>query len=222
MCGRYSQSKRIEQLEEHYHRQLEPGFRTKYEDGDYNVAPSRQCPVVLSDNIRMMRWGLVPHWAKSLNVGYSLINAMGETLLEKPTFKNLIKSNRCLVPATGYYEWLDSEGGKIPYYYYLPDREVFSFAGLWTTKIDAEGQPLESFTIITTKPNALTEKVHNRMPAILSVEEESIWIDSKTTDPNQVLKLIKPYPAEKMSAYKVSKLVGSVTNNSEQLIQRIE
>ena len=214
MCGRFSQIKSQQELEKYFGRQMQARFRGP----NYNVAPTQSVPVVTAEGIEEMRWGLVPQWAKSLNVGYSMINAVSETLTEKITYRKPLKYQRCLVPASGFYEWMGTPAGKIPYYFRLKGREIFGFAGLWVSRRDSEGVELKSFTIITTRPNAVVEPVHNRMPVILRREDESVWLDPAVTDEVDLLSLCQPYEADDMSKYPVGKDVGNVRNNGPDLI----
>jgi len=214
MCGRFSQIKSQQDLEKYFGRQMKARFRGP----NYNVAPTQYVPVVTAEGMEEMRWGLVPQWAKSLNVGYSMINAVGETLTEKVTYKRPLKYQRCVVPASGFYEWMGTPAGKIPYYFHLRGREIFGFAGLWVSRKDSEGVVMKSFTIITSKPNSVVEPIHNRMPVILRQEDEAVWLDPEVTDEVDLLSLCQPYDAADMTKYPVGKAVGNVRNNGPDLI----
>ena len=218
MCGRYSIIKAEQELAYYYGEGNWPSYRGP----SYNVAPSQNVPVMTADGPQIMRFGLVPRWAKSMSVGYTMINAVSETIFEKATYKKPIISKRCLVPASGYYEWkkLGSKETQ-PYYFYLPDRELFSFGGIYTERFDSEGQVMRSFAIITTKPNELGEEVHDRMPLILSKEEEALWLDPDLIDQERIMGLMDTYPASEMATYPVSKDVGSVKNNEHRLIEKL-
>lgn len=167
-----------------------------------------------------MRWGLIPFWAKDPKIGYKMINARAETVNEKPSFKHSLKNKRCIVPASGFYEWLKSEKQKIPFYIKPKDQEYFSFAGLYDVWKDAEGKEIKSYTIITTTPNIKMAKIHDRMPVILKVADEDKWLD-QNTDIDELLKLLKPYPDSEMEIYSVSDLVNSPRNDNKDLIKPI-
>lgn len=218
MCGRFVQLSEPKELEQHYGKRLVP----KYRGPNYNVAPSQSIPVVTGNGIIDMRFGLVPQWAKSLATGYTMINAKAETLLEKPTYKGLLRHSRCLVPASGFYEWKKLSTGKQPYYFSLKHQDLFSFAGLYTSRKDSEGHELFSFTIITTEPNRLVREVHDRMPVILTADEEKLWLETPDEDAESLLALLDAYPASAMQSYRVAQDVGSVTNNSVELIKPID
>ncbi|QQR51994.1 SOS response-associated peptidase [bacterium] len=219
MCGRFSLIKAQQDLEHYYHHEL---AGEGYRGPNYNVAPTQYAPVVTSDGLEMMKWGLIPQWAKDEKIAYSMINAVGETVFEKPTYKKPIITQRCLVPATGFYEWLKLGTDKIPQYFTIKDRELFSFAGLFITRKDVEGRELKTFTILTTTPNELVAKVHDRMPVILSHDEEKEWIDPDRIEPERISPLIDPYPANEMNMYAVDRRVGNIKNNSPELILPVQ
>lgn len=193
----------------------------------YNAAPSQELPVVVEDDngdrvIRLMRWGLVPRWRKpGQGSTVAPINARAETLLDKPLFRPLVTRKRCLVPGSGFYEWQRSGGRKRPYYIHLRDEPVFAFAGLYDELPDAEDGDGASFTIITTPPNALVAPLHDRMPAILPVDDEDDWLDRALTDPHAAQALLAPFPADRMVADPVSPAVNNVRNNGPELIEAI-
>lgn len=218
MCGRFTQIASSEDLI-HY---FKKDFEYKFRGPNYNVAPTQNVAIVTPDAIIQARFGLVPVWAKDMNTGYTMINAKAETILEKPTYKGLFRHTRCLVPATGFYEWLGDKGEKRPFFFTVKRRPLFSFAGLYSVRKDAEGRDFASFTIITTTPNALVGKVHDRMPVILNKEDEEAWLNTPAEDAEALLQLLTAYPAPKMSAAEVSTLVNRVSaENSEELIKPI-
>jgi putative SOS response-associated peptidase YedK len=190
----------------------------------YNVAPQSLQPVVRLDGetgereLALMRWGLIPFWSKNSKIAFSTINAKAETIKTSSAFREPIKRRRCLVPADWFYEWkkIDAKN-KQPYAIALQDDSLFAFAGLWDRWNDrATGQTFETYTIITTDPNALVEPIHNRMPVILSPRDYSRWLEPG--DPSQLpIDLLRPYPAEEMTAWKVSTAVGNVRNNGPEL-----
>jgi putative SOS response-associated peptidase YedK len=187
----------------------------------YNVAPTQPMPVVVRNSpnrLVEMQWGLIPSWSKEPQVKFSTINARAETLTTSPVFRGPFKSRRCLVPASGFYEWRKTSDGKQPFYIRLHDGELFAFAGLYDVWHDAEGNELYSYTIITTKPNDVVATIHNRMPVILQRDDEDAWL-SKDADPAQLRQLLAPYPADAMEAYMVSRAVNNPANESAGLMQ---
>lgn len=192
---------------------------------NYNVAPMHNVPAVIASDegkrLGELRWGLVPFWAKDDKIGSKMINARAETVSEKPAFKRLLKSKRCIIPADGFYEWKKDGTSKQPYRILMSDGSLFSFAGLYDTWEDPEGKKLSTCTIITTTPNSLMEDIHDRMPVILRPEDEADWLGRDNDDVESLLKLLKPYDAAKMRAYKVPSAVGNVRNNSKELLEDI-
>jgi len=162
----------------------------------------------------------VPHWAKDPSIGAKLSNARGETVAEKPSFRDAFKRRRCLVPADGFYEWKSDEGRKTktPYFIPMKDHEVFAFAGLWDSWSDPNGSLIRSCTIITTDPNELMSSIHNRMPVILHPRDYVKWLEPSPQTPENLKPLIKPFPAEAMSAYPVSTLVNKPSNDRPELV----
>jgi putative SOS response-associated peptidase YedK len=219
MCGRYVLAE-INALAERFHVTADPSSLAPR----YNVAPTQTMPVVVKQSpnrLVAMRWGLVPSWAKDGKTEQSLINARAESLAQKPTFCRLLLSKRCLVPANGFYEWKQEAGGKVPHYITLKDGALFAFAGLYDHWTDAQGADVYSYTIITTEPNALMASIHNRMPAILSQDEEEFWLNPDETEASRLLPLLKPYPAEMMQARPVSRAVNNVRNDTSTLLQPV-
>ncbi|WP_096200409.1 SOS response-associated peptidase [Bacillus sp. FJAT-45350] len=222
MCGRYTLTVDPNLIMAEY--QIINDFTDQYEMR-YNIAPSQGALSIISDgeNRRAgyLRWGLIPFWSKDEKIGYKLINARSETLHEKPSFKNAFKKRRCLVMADGFYEWKRTEDKKQPMRITLKDKKIFAMAGLWEKWTSPEGQDIHSCTIITTKPNDLMEEIHDRMPAILTREQEQIWLNRSIEDTNILQDVLTPYDASKMEAYKVSTLVNSPKNDSEVLMERV-
>jgi putative SOS response-associated peptidase YedK len=214
MCGRYALVQDSKALSDYFGQPMDAGYRGP----SYNVAPSQYAPVETATGLEQMKWGLIPQWAKDDKVGYSMINAVGETVFEKATFKKPVISQRCLVPASGFFEWLTTEDGKQPYYFQVKHRPIFSFAGLYVVRKDSEGHELKTFTILTTEPNELVSKVHNRMPVILAKDEEKLWLDPDLIEPERIAKLIDTYPASEMSSYPVDRRVGNASNNDPKLL----
>ncbi len=188
---------------------------------NYNVAPSHDMPILRRRpgdrrcELAIARWGLVPHWARDVKIGYSTINARSETAASKPAFRDAFKKRRCLVPADGFYEWARNGKDKQPYLIRMKGGGLFAFAGLWSIWRTPEGEDLQSFTIMTTEPNALMAGIHNRMPVILDAEGHERWLDPGA-DPAEVL---KPCPSAWLEAWPVDKRVGKVGTNDEGLIR---
>jgi len=190
-------------------------------EDNYNFAPGQILPVVVRQSPNQaipMRWGLVPFWAKDPRIGYQLINARAESLAYKPSFRKAFRTQRCLVPANGFYEWKRTNG-KQPFYIHRQDNQMVSFAGMYDIWKDAEGKQLRTFTIITTRPNAIMAPIHNRMPVILKTEDEDNWLDKAEQNPNQLLLLLEPISEVGLEAYPVSKTVNSARNQGKQLIE---
>lgn len=191
----------------------------------YNIAPSQRVAVVRKGDtgrqFAMLRWGLIPFWAKDAKIGYTMINAKAEGIEAKPAFREAFKARRCIIPASGFYEWkkLD-EKNKQPYAI-VPSRDGdwFAFAGLWERwKDKANDETVESCTIITTTPNEICAPIHNRMPVILPAETWPRWLGEEKVERNELLALLRPYDAAKMRAYPVGKAVGNVKNQGPELM----
>jgi putative SOS response-associated peptidase YedK len=179
----------------------------------YNIAPGQTVPVVIHDReriIRPMRWGLVPYWAKEESIGQKLINARAETLSEKPSFRKSLESRRCIVPADGFYEWRqdDSGKGKTPMRIVLENQELFGFAGLWDRWKSPNGDDLLTYTIVTTEANAAMQRIHHRMPVILSREAEQLWLSPDLNGSDRLREVLRSSP-DSVRAYEVSKAVNS-------------
>ncbi len=152
-----------------------------------------------------------------------MINARAETLAEKPSFKNAFRSHRCIIPASGFYEWQKKgTGAKQPFYFYLKDKEVFGFAGLWEEWLDREtGELVETCTIITTEANKVLEPVHDRMPVILKAKDYDQWLDAQETKTERLQSLLAPYPAKEMASHAVSRAVNIPATDSPELIEEL-
>ena len=191
----------------------------------YNAAPQSMQPVVRMDRdtgkraMALLRWGLVPFWAKDAKFGYTTINARAEEVASKPAYREALKKRRCLVPADAFYEWqrIDAKT-KNPFAIALRSREPYAFAGLWERWSPKEGEALETFTIVTTDPNELMETIHNRMPVIVEKRDYDRWLEPGDAARPPV-DLLRPYPAEKMVAWPVSARVGNVRNNDAELLE---
>lgn len=187
----------------------------------FNGAPGQDLAVITNSGPRRLsffRWGLVPGWAKEDKIGYKMINARAETLLEKPSFSRPMKSRRCLVPADGFYEWRKGPyKQKTPFRITLKDKGIFAMAGLWESWKQADGTPLYTFTIITTTANAFMEGLHHRMPVILDRADEDTWLYSG--DMEELKLMLQPCPNEWLRMYEVPKLVNHVQNDGPELIR---
>ncbi len=216
MCGRFSIFADPERLAERFAASLPPeGLAPRY-----NAAPTQNLPVILNEEagaIQLLRWGLVPFWAKDPSIGNRMINARAETLAEKPSFRNALHKRRCLVLADGFYEWQQTAYGKVPMRITLESGAPFAFAGLWETWRSPEGETLRTFTIITTEPNALLAPIHNRMPALLLPEHEQLWLDDRAHQ-EAWLDALRPYPADRMAAYPVSTRINSPANDDPAVV----
>jgi putative SOS response-associated peptidase YedK len=165
----------------------------------------------------MMQWGLIPSWAKDPKIGAKLINARAETLHERPAFRTPLKSRRCLVPATGFYEWKKTAIARIPYYIHRRDNALFAFAGLYDAwRAPGTTENLLTFTIITTEPNALVATIHNRMPAIVKQKHEALWLQHKPLALEEIREILNPYPPDQLEAYRVSNAVNNPKLDSEE------
>ena len=170
-------------------------------------------------SLDVMRWGLVPFWAKNIKVGFANINAKAEGIETKPAFREAVARRRCLVPFDCFYEWQKLGKDRQPYAVGLADRRLMALAGLWETWRSPAGERLRSFTIVTTGANALLAPVHDRMPVILAPENWPAWLGEHAADPEELKSLLVPYPAEDMSIWPVDKRVGNVSNKDPSLIE---
>lgn len=223
MCGRYVLKATLEELQQNYGAVPEGTFSAK---PNYNVAPSHHMPVILETKeakeriIQAHRWGLVPFWADSLKTGYSMINARGESLSKKKSFQKPFRSQRCIVPASGFYEWKTTDSGKYPHFIQRKESELMHFAGLWEEWEDPEnGEAVNSYTIITTGANKPMEELHDRMPAMLLPAEFDTWLDPSNHDTHALQELIHPWPDDDIKFYRVDQEVGNVRNNRPELIE---
>jgi putative SOS response-associated peptidase YedK len=222
MCGRYSLSIDFDVLEDRFTFRggVQIPLRTKY-----NIAPTQEVLTVVNDGsenqAQVMKWGLIPFWAKDPKIGSRMINARAETVVEKPVFREAFNKRRCLVVADGFYEWEKTPGGKVPMRIVLKSGEPFGFAGLWSTWKSPDGQSVKSCTIITTIANSLMEPIHDRMPVILSREAERDWLDVTQSDTAELRELLVPYAASEMETYQVSALINSWKNESPDVTARV-
>ena len=222
MCGRFTLASNLDELQGRF------GFLSEATDSQffdhgprYNIAPTQPVLTVTNDGQRrgeVMRWGLVPFWAKDLKLGARMINAVGETVSTKPAFRTAFKKRRCLVLANGFYEWRKEGERKIPTYIYARNGDPLAFAGLWETWKSPEGQVVQSCTIITSAANSFIQPLHHRMPVILSGETQALWLDPLTDDHKILEPLLAPAPSELLTSHPVSDTVNSVKNQGPECI----
>lgn len=221
MCGRFSQTQSAAVIADQFQLSQVPPLSPRY-----NIAPTQPVPVVLlkpqqGRQFELLRWGLIPAWAKDPSIGSRMINARSETVAEKPAFRTAFRRRRCLVLADGFYEWQQVGRKKQPFYFHLQDRKPFAFAGLWEQWEDkSTGEAIASCTLLTTEPNALLETVHNRMPVILAPQDYDLWLDPTVQNLETLQPLLHPYAADAMVGYAVSLEVNRTTNDSPACIQR--
>lgn len=189
----------------------------------YNIAPAQDVAVIVKGRngreITNMHWGLIPHWAREPKIGYKMINARAETIDQKPAYKSSFYHRRCLILADGFYEWKKTNLGKQPYRIILPKHNIFAFAGLWSYWNAPEGNTIYSCSIITTGANGYLRDIHDRMPVILTQEEQfEKWLG--VSGPGELKQLLQPYDG-KMVAYAVSTMVNSPKNDNEKLIEQV-
>jgi len=224
MCGRYRLSRRKQLVEEYF----DSGSDEQDWVPRYNIAPTQPVPVVRQNaekpvrELSLMRWGLIPSWAKDLSGAASMINARSETASTKPAFADALKHRRCLIPADGFYEWKRSAGSKQPFCFEVNHGALFALAGLWDRWKDSSGNRLATCTILTTTPNAVTSAVHDRMPVILDPSAHDIWLDPGMANVNAVCELLKPYDARQMRSYPVSSRVNYVANDDEECSRPVQ
>ncbi len=186
----------------------------------FNIAPTQEAPVIRANEkgereVAMLRWGLVPFWAKDLSIGQKMINARCETVAEKPAFRQALRKRRCIVPASGFFEWTGEPGRKVPHAITVEGRPLMAMAGLWECWKDAGGAPIETFTILTTGANRFMSAMHDRMPAILPEADIDAWLKGPA---EEACKLVRP-SEEPLSERVVSRLVNSPKNDSEELLR---
>jgi putative SOS response-associated peptidase YedK len=194
----------------------------------WNVAPTDPLPIVRFDGkkekqrtLEIMRWGLIPYWAKDIKIGFSTINARAEEVDTKPAFREAFRQRRCLVPLDGFYEWKKTATGKQPYAIGLKGGGLMAMAGLWETWRSKDGERIRSFTIVTTTPNELCAELHNRMPVVLKPETWPAWLGEQPAAVRDLKAMLAPYPSDDMIAWPVSPRVGYVKNNDPSLIEPI-
>ena len=224
MCGRYRLSRRKQIIEEHFD-------SADWQDDwspRYNIAPTQQVPVIRQHpkepirQISLMKWGLIPSWAKDTSGAAKMINARSETAHSLPAFREAMKLRRCLFPADGFYEWQRRGSAKQPFCFEVGDGGLFAFAGLWERWRDPSGQWVKSCSILTTTPNAVTSAVHERMPVILDPDSYDLWLDSGMQSVAAISELLKPYDAQFMRCYPVSPRINCFANDDEGCSRPVE
>jgi putative SOS response-associated peptidase YedK len=218
MCGRYRLSRRKQIIEEHF-----DAVSGEEDWGPrYNIAPTQPIPVIRQNpkepvrEFSLMRWGLVPSWAKDASGAAGMINARSETAATKPAFRDPLKFRRCLIPADGFYEWMRTGKAKQPYCFEVSDGELFAFAGLWDRWKDPSGNWIKTCSILTTIPNAVTSTVHDRMPVILDPDSYDLWLDPGMQDVAAASELLNPDDARLMRCHPVSTRINHVANDDEE------
>ena len=218
MCGRYRLSRRKQVVEEYF------DAISMAEDWTprYNIAPTQPVPVVRQNprepvrELSLLRWGLIPSWAKDSSVSAKMINARSETASEKPAFRDALKFRRCLIPADGFYEWQRTGKAKQPYCFEVNEGELFAFGGIWDRWKDPSGNAVETCSILTTVPNAVTSPIHDRMPVILDPESYDLWLDPGMRNAAELSEMLRPYDARLMRCYPVSTRINHTTNDDEE------
>jgi putative SOS response-associated peptidase YedK len=224
MCGRYRLSRRKQIVEEYF------GIDPEDDDWNprYNIVPSQPVVTIRQDarepvrKISTMRWGLIPSWAKDPSIGYKTINARAETVATTASFREPFRSQRCLIPADGFYERKREGKTKQPYCFEVRGGELFAFAGLWDRWLDPRGEVIESCTILTTTPNSLLADIHDRMPAILNPDVYDLWLDPAFRNVASVSEMLRPFEATMMKSYPVSTRVNQVLNDDADCAKPIE
>lgn len=219
MCGRFTLSYKANEL------QLElglPGTELDWKPR-YNIAPTQPVAAILNQEtkkIEFLRWGLVPGWAKDIEIGNRLINARSETIMEKPSFRNAFSRRRCLILADGFYEWKKPAmkgGSSQPYFFHLEDKKPFALAGIWEIWNSPDGSELWSTAIITCDANEIVKPIHDRMPVILDKSNMFDWLENRQQA--ELISMMKPYSPEKMKTHMVGKAVNSPFNDTPECIQ---
>jgi len=218
MCGRKTLTRNVQSI-------IEEMAIEEWQDADlytpsYNLAPTQSTPIMIDHmgrRVKQMKWGLIPNWAKDESIGSKLINARSETLLQKPSFRNLVAQKRCVVITDGYYEWKKDSRKSIPYYIHHPDNKLLPIAGLWDTWKNPLGKKIFSYTVITTTSMPTIKNIHHRMPVILKPKDINSWLQVSHTSFPDAMKLLIPYPDE-LKFFEVSSLVNAPTNNQKECI----
>ena len=216
MCGRYVITSPADAIRALFGYDERPDFPPRY-----NVAPTQPIPIVRMDNGRrsfaLVRWGLIPAWVKDPKTFSLLVNARGEFVLDKPSFRNAMRRRRCLVPADGFYEWRDGMPRR-PYFVRPKSGGPIAFAGLWETWTGPNGEAVDTAAIVTTRANRTLAAIHDRMPVIVAPEAFDLWLDCGKVDAMTAAALIAPAPESLLECYEISPAVNRVANDSAELI----
>jgi putative SOS response-associated peptidase YedK len=224
MCGRYRLSRRKQVVEEYF----DSVSGDEPWNSRYNIAPTQLVPVICQSptepvrELSLMRWGLIPSWAKDSSAAARMINTRSETAGTKPAFRDALRSRRCLIPADGFYEWSRTGKARQPYCFEVNQGELFAFAGIWDRWTDALGNRAETCSILTTTPNSVASAVHNRMPVICGPDGYGLWLDPTMTDVSVASEMLKPYDARLMRCYPVSTRVNHVGNDDAKCSEPVE
>ena len=220
MCGRFTQTASPAVIAQEFGVTVPPLLTPRY-----NIAPSQPVatiriePDTTTRQLVLLRWGLIPSWAKDPKIGHQCINAKAETVAEKPSFHAAFKARRCLVIATGFYEWQIQGKAKQPMWIGLKSHRPFAFAGLWEQWQPPDGTAIESCTILTTEPNELLRPIHNRMPVILAPTAYDQWLDPAVKQTTSLQALLRPYPSEELLAYPVSTLANNPRHDAPDCLE---
>lgn len=221
MCERFTLRTPAERVKREFQLEEMPPIETRY-----NIAPTQSVLAVrrVSDKREavMLKWGLIPSWAKDSSIGAKLINARSETVDEKSSFREAFKLRPCIIPADGFYEWQHEGNRKQPYYFSLKDDRLFGFAGLWEKWHTPDGESLETCSILTTEANEVLSTVHHRMPVILHPETYDLWLDDDVRKQDLRKELLRPYPASEMIAYPVSMSINSPHHQGKELVMPVQ
>jgi len=220
MCGRFAQALKLEEWIEHFQINPEDIGNIKF---SYNVAPTQLVSCIVYENnkrlVRPMRWGLIPSWEQNIKNAAKHINARKETVHTKPAFKNAFYHRRCMIPATGFYEWKKSKHSNQAFYFTLTNKSPMAFAGIWEIWQSQDHEPIHTFSIITSHANKIVSTVHNRMPVILNPKVYDQWLDPSKSSSNPVFQMISE---NLMTYYPVSSFVSKVTNDGPQCIEKVK
>jgi len=226
MCGRFSLC--VEKKEFELYLEDQYGIFGSHDEWvlpRYNIAPGQDVISIINDGkknrVGVFKWGLVPPFATDEKIGYNMINAKAETLIEKPSFKPSLKTKRCIILANGFYEWKKEGKKKAPMRFVLTNQTIFPLAGLWSTYIRPDGTKLHTCTIITTQANQVVSALHDRMPVILTAEARAVWLNPMITNSDALLPLLAPYSETLMSSYPVSDAVNRAENDAPECVKAL-
>lgn len=220
MCGRFTLTADLEAIQQAFDLKTVPdGMPPRY-----NIAPSQPVAVITNEasaELTFYQWGLLPSWSKDRTIASKLINARSETAQDKPSFRSAFKRRRCIIPADGFFEWQQRDGGKVPLFIHFEGRPVFALAGLWEIWRSPEGDEIRTCTILTTEANDFMKPIHNRMPVILDRADYDLWLSPKEEPAQALQPLMRPHDPAHMMAYPVSKMVNYPNNDTPQVIEPV-